>query len=67
MLCKYMVTYKEPFFNGGNDYAHTMQEAVATAQRKHNTWGLTPEAIYEYNPETDRYDRLVGTFKPKMP
>ena len=63
MMCKYMVAYKECGFAGAEvDYVFTKEEAISTAEKKHNLFGFTPEALYEYNPGTKCYDKRIGTF-----
>ena len=60
MLNEYMIIYKNGF-NGSNAYYKTHTEAIQAGLRAHAT-GLIPEAIYKYNSDTDRYDKLIGKF-----
>lgn len=66
MLMKYMVTYKECGFHGAKvDYVNSVQDAVCAANSQHEWFGYTPEAIYEYDPTTKKYDKLYGKFNAK--
>ena len=65
-MMKYMLTTKECFFNNaGTFHCKDQTEAIKKAIDLRNTWGLTPEAVYKYNPKTDRYDICVGRFSIK--
>ena len=65
-MMKYMLTTKECFFNNaGTFYCNTRAEAIKKATDLHNIFGLAPEAVYKYNPKTDRYDIYVCRFTIK--
>ena len=62
-MLQYMLTFKEcTFNNAGTVYCKDQTEAVREAIKGRNLFGLTPEAVYKYNPATDRYDILAGRF-----
>ena len=61
-MMQYMVTYKNGF-NGGCEYFKTHTEAVTKALESRK-YGHIPEAVWKYNPTTDRFE-IVGKFTVK--
>lgn len=59
-MMEYMVTYKNGF-NGSVDYCQDHTTAIQTALRAHDC-GWIPDEVYRLNPETGKYDILVGRF-----
>lgn len=59
-MLQYMIVYKNGF-NGSCAYYKTHTEAIQAGLRARVT-GLIPEAIYQYNHDTDKYDKLIGKF-----
>ena len=62
-MLEYMLTYKNRF-NSGVEYFKSHSEAVRRGLEARKL-GLIPEAVYRYNKDTDKYDRLLGRFTPK--
>lgn len=62
MLMEYMLTFSKSYPGADVQYFDSHSKAVKSAINQHKTLGFVPEAIYKYNPETGKYDKLAGKF-----
>ena len=61
-MMNYMLTFKKAYPVADVQYYATQTDAVKRAIEQYKTLGFIPDAIYQYNSEADKYDKIVGKF-----